>query len=279
MWHITFSVVNPSLFKFKRLSLPPPPQAREDVHRRSGRPPLRHGPSLFRRGFSGSASHCLGFEALGACSVRPLRTPNRRFGSKLPPFFRDTTSCSWLLELWGSTCFFSVGGPRWLLFLPYRPLAQDSKSALPEGHGRRPSCTRLATREMAPFYTGLLKRWIHFACPVETWMAVFFNTKIKRPPACLDPRAFRSLPVDEFVGLVCGLWVWLVGMKGDSTSSNLQEARMALWEETIIPLLDHISESLRNLLSDWGASWLLGTVFHFYFLCFSGGNPPPSCYS
>jgi HK97 family phage portal protein len=53
------------------------------------------------------------------------------------------------------------------------------------------------------------------------------------------------------IALACGVPPQLLGIKGDNTYSNMQEARLALWEETIIPLLDKISDSLSNWLSYW----------------------------
>jgi len=43
----------------------------------------------------------------------------------------------------------------------------------------------------------------------------------------------------------------LLGLNGDSTYSNMQEARLALWEENIIPLLDKYADALSNWLSHW----------------------------
>lgn len=43
----------------------------------------------------------------------------------------------------------------------------------------------------------------------------------------------------------------LLGINGDNTYSNMQEARLALWEENIIPLLDRLSDSLSNWFSYW----------------------------
>lgn len=43
----------------------------------------------------------------------------------------------------------------------------------------------------------------------------------------------------------------LLGINGDNTYSNMQEARLALWEENIIPLLDKYSDALSNWLSHW----------------------------
>lgn len=43
----------------------------------------------------------------------------------------------------------------------------------------------------------------------------------------------------------------LLGISGDNTYSNMQEARLALWEENIIPLLDHLSDAFSGWLSHW----------------------------
>ena len=43
----------------------------------------------------------------------------------------------------------------------------------------------------------------------------------------------------------------LLGISGDNTYSNMQEARLALWEENIIPLLDKYSDALSSWLSYW----------------------------
>ncbi len=43
----------------------------------------------------------------------------------------------------------------------------------------------------------------------------------------------------------------LLGINGDNTYSNMQEARLALWEENIIPLLDKYSDALSYWFSGW----------------------------
>ncbi len=53
------------------------------------------------------------------------------------------------------------------------------------------------------------------------------------------------------IALSFGVPPQLLGINGDNTYSNMQEARLALWEETIIPLLDKISDSLTGWLSYW----------------------------
>lgn len=51
------------------------------------------------------------------------------------------------------------------------------------------------------------------------------------------------------IALAFGVPPQLLGIAGDNTYNNMKEARMALWEETIIPLLDKISDSFSSYFS------------------------------
>jgi HK97 family phage portal protein len=51
------------------------------------------------------------------------------------------------------------------------------------------------------------------------------------------------------IALAFGVPPQLLGINGDNTYSNMQEARLALWEETLIPLLDKIASALSNWFS------------------------------
>ena len=53
------------------------------------------------------------------------------------------------------------------------------------------------------------------------------------------------------IALAFGIPPQLLGINGDNTYSNMQEARLALWEETLIPLLDKLSDTLTNWFSYW----------------------------
>lgn len=53
------------------------------------------------------------------------------------------------------------------------------------------------------------------------------------------------------IALAFGVPPQLLGINGDNTYSNMQEARLALWEETLIPLLDKLADALSNWLSYW----------------------------
>lgn len=50
------------------------------------------------------------------------------------------------------------------------------------------------------------------------------------------------------IALALGVPPQLLGIPGDNTYSNLQEARIALWEETILPLLDYLVDVLNHWL-------------------------------
>lgn len=50
------------------------------------------------------------------------------------------------------------------------------------------------------------------------------------------------------VALALGMPPQLLGIPGDNTYSNLQEARLALWEQTIIPLMENVIEHMSNWL-------------------------------
>jgi HK97 family phage portal protein len=50
------------------------------------------------------------------------------------------------------------------------------------------------------------------------------------------------------IALAFGVPPQLLGIRGDNTYSNMQEARLALWEETIMPMLDHLKDALNNWL-------------------------------
>lgn len=50
------------------------------------------------------------------------------------------------------------------------------------------------------------------------------------------------------IALAFGVPPQLLGIPGDNTYSNLVEARLALWEQTILPFLDNITDALNNWL-------------------------------
>jgi HK97 family phage portal protein len=51
------------------------------------------------------------------------------------------------------------------------------------------------------------------------------------------------------IALAFGVPPQLLGIPGDNTYANLQEARVALWEQTILPNLQHLVDALNNWLS------------------------------
>jgi HK97 family phage portal protein len=50
------------------------------------------------------------------------------------------------------------------------------------------------------------------------------------------------------IALAFGVPPQLLGIPGDNTYANLQEARLALWEQTILPTLETITDALNNWL-------------------------------
>src|SRR5437868_593303 len=50
------------------------------------------------------------------------------------------------------------------------------------------------------------------------------------------------------IALAFGVPPQLLGIPGDNTYANLQEARLALWEQTILPLLENVTDALNNWL-------------------------------
>lgn len=50
------------------------------------------------------------------------------------------------------------------------------------------------------------------------------------------------------VALALGVPPQLLGIPGDNTYANLQEARLALWEQTILPMVESLTDALNNWL-------------------------------
>lgn len=51
------------------------------------------------------------------------------------------------------------------------------------------------------------------------------------------------------IALAFGVPPQMLGIPGDNTYSNMAEARLALWEQTILPLVDSVCDALNNWLS------------------------------
>lgn len=58
------------------------------------------------------------------------------------------------------------------------------------------------------------------------------------------------------IALAFGVPPQLLGIPGDNTYSNLQEARVALWEQTIVPLVQRTTDTLNNWLLPFFGSGL-----------------------
>lgn len=55
------------------------------------------------------------------------------------------------------------------------------------------------------------------------------------------------------IALAFGVPPQLLGINGDATYNNMAEARLALWEQTILPMLDNMAGSLNNWLATYFA--------------------------
>lgn len=51
------------------------------------------------------------------------------------------------------------------------------------------------------------------------------------------------------IALAFGVPPQLLGIPGDNTYANMAEARLALWEQTILPTMQHVSDALNNWLA------------------------------
>ncbi len=50
------------------------------------------------------------------------------------------------------------------------------------------------------------------------------------------------------IALSFGVPSQLIGIPGDSTYNNMAEARLFLWEQTILPIIDNVLDNLNNWL-------------------------------
>jgi HK97 family phage portal protein len=62
------------------------------------------------------------------------------------------------------------------------------------------------------------------------------------------------------ISLAFGVPPQLLGIRGDNTYNNMQEARLAFWEETVLPLIDCAVDSINN----WFADYFKGKFRLFY---------------
>lgn len=64
-------------------------------------------------------------------------------------------------------------------------------------------------------------------------------------PRDMDFLEAKNMAARE-IALAFGVPPQLLGIAGDVTYNNMQEARLSLWEETIIPILDHMVDALNH---------------------------------
>ncbi len=67
-------------------------------------------------------------------------------------------------------------------------------------------------------------------------------------PKDLDFVAGKNLSARE-IAQAYGVPSMLVGVPGDATFANYREARLHLWEDTVLPLLDHLCDELNHWLT------------------------------
>lgn len=72
-------------------------------------------------------------------------------------------------------------------------------------------------------------------------------TDMSLSPRDMDFIAVKNSSARD-VALAFGVPPQLLGIPGDNTYANLQEARLALWEQTILPLIEHLTDALNNWL-------------------------------
>jgi HK97 family phage portal protein len=93
---------------------------------------------------------------------------------------------------------------------------------------------------------------IAYSSPTNAGRPLLLEGGLEWKEMSLSPRDMDFLDAKNMaareVALAFGVPPQLLGIAGDTTYNNLQEARLSLWEETIIPILDHMTDALNNWL-------------------------------
>ncbi len=88
--------------------------------------------------------------------------------------------------------------------------------------------------------------------PANAGKPIILEGGIEWKEMSLSPKDMDFLNVKNSaardIALAFGVPAQLLGIPGDNTYSNLAEARLALWEQTIIPLLENTTSALNNWL-------------------------------
>lgn len=101
---------------------------------------------------------------------------------------------------------------------------------------------------------GRLKQQLdeQFAGPANAGRPLLLEGGLEWKEMSLSPRDMDFVQIKHSsardVALAFGVPPQLLGIPGDNTYANLQEARLALWEQTILPLLENVTDALNNWL-------------------------------
>ncbi len=130
-------------------------------------------------------------------------------------------------------------------------------------NGARPSGALVVRGETSAFPSGSLsdeqywrlKRQIdeQFSGPAQAGRPLLLEGGLEWKEMSHSPRDMDFIQSKHSaardIALAFGVPPQLLGIPGDNTYSNLAEARLALWEQTVLPLLDRVTDALNNWLT------------------------------
>lgn len=91
-----------------------------------------------------------------------------------------------------------------------------------------------------------------FAGAVNAGRPLLLEGGLEWKEMSLSPRDMDYISIKHSsardIALAFGVAPQLLGIPGDNTYANLKEARLALWEQTILPLLSSVTDALNNWL-------------------------------
>lgn len=91
-----------------------------------------------------------------------------------------------------------------------------------------------------------------FASAASAGKPMLMEGDVEWKEMCLTPKDMDYLEAKNSaardIALSFGVPPQLLGIKGDSTYNNMQEARLAFWEDTVLPLVDKTIDALNNWL-------------------------------
>ena len=91
-----------------------------------------------------------------------------------------------------------------------------------------------------------------FSGPAQAGRPLLLEGGLEWKEMSLSPRDMDFIQIKHSsardVALAFGVPPQLLGIPGDNTFSNMQEARLSLWEQTIVPFLTSVTDALNNWL-------------------------------